>query len=130
MAQLWGAAIRNRPLSMECPNAPLPKPPSQPGPPVTIAAIQKIVSERFYMRELRNADLQLRNNRQAIVLPRQLAIYLARQLANATLVEIGFQFGGIHHSTVLHSINKIEEMRRSDEALNHIIMQSIAAAAS
>jgi chromosomal replication initiator protein len=121
MAQLWGTAIRNRPLSMECSHAPLPNPPSQPGLPVTIAAIQKIVSERFYMRELRNADLQLHNNRQVITLPRQLAIYLVRQLTGATLAEIARQFGGIDHSTVLHSVRKVEAMCRTDRHLDRTI---------
>jgi chromosomal replication initiator protein len=48
---------------------------------------------------------------------------LTRQLICATLKEIGRQFGGRHHTTVLHSINKIGQMRRSDEASNSTITQ-------
>ena len=50
-------------------------------------------------------------------------MYVARQVTAASLQEIGQQFGGMHHTTVLHSINKIEELRRSDRALNLTITQ-------
>ena len=48
-------------------------------------------------------------------------MYIVKQLTTASLPEIGHQFGGKHHTTVLHSINKIEEMRRSDKDLNRTI---------
>jgi chromosomal replication initiator protein len=115
---------------MECPNAPLPNPPSHPGPPVTIVAIKKIVSAHFYLRELRDPDLQVRCRKRVFVLPRQVAIYLVKQTTAASLQEIGRLFGGRHHSTVLHSIRKIEGMRMSDEALNHFIMQFMDAVAN
>jgi chromosomal replication initiator protein len=51
-------------------------------------------------------------------LPRQLAIYLAKQLTDASLVEIGNHFGGKHHSTVMHSVAKIDQLRRTDPAVN------------
>ena len=79
--------------------------------------------EHFYLREMRDPELTLRTNRRAYVLPRQLAMYIARQVTGASLQEIGREFGGRHHTTVLHSINKIEQMRRSDEALNRTITQ-------
>jgi Bacterial dnaA protein helix-turn-helix len=87
-------------------------------------AIQKIrrhVCEHFYMQEMRDPDLSLRTNRRANVLPRQIAMYIARQLTVASLQEIGQAFGCRHHTTVLHSITKIDRMRRSDEALNRTI---------
>jgi chromosomal replication initiator protein len=59
--------------------------------------------------------------RRAHVLPRQLAMYVVRQLTGASLEEIGREFGNRHHTTVIHSINKIEAMRRTDEALNRTI---------
>jgi chromosomal replication initiator protein len=89
--------------------------------PVAIQSIRRQVCEHFYLREMRDPDLKVRTNRRAYVLPRQLAMYLVRQLTGASLQEIGRQFGGRHHTTVLHSIYKIEEMRRSDEALNTTI---------
>jgi len=85
---------------------------------VTIEVIQKRVSERFNLRE---QDLKVRSNTRAIAFPRQVAIYIVKQLTTASLPEIGRQFGGKHHTTVLHSINKIEEMRRSDKELNRTI---------
>jgi chromosomal replication initiator protein len=45
-------------------------------------------------------------------------MYIARLLTGASQKEIGREFGGRHHTTVLHSVNKIEKMRRTDEALN------------
>ena len=95
--------------------------------PVAIQSIRRQVSEHFYLREMRDPELKVRTNRRAYVLPRQIAMYLVRQLTGASLQEIGKQFGGKHHTTVLHSINKIEAMRRSDEALNHTIAQLVAA---
>jgi hypothetical protein len=59
--------------------------------------------------------------RRAYVLPRQIAMYIARQLTGASLHEIGSQFGNRHDTTVLHSINKIERMRRSGGALDSAI---------
>jgi chromosomal replication initiator protein len=85
---------------------------------VTIDLIQKRVSEHFNLRE---ADLKVRSNTRAIAFPRQVAMYIVKQLTTASLPEIGRQFGGKHHTTVLHSINKIEELRRSDKDLNRTI---------
>jgi chromosomal replication initiator protein len=48
-------------------------------------------------------------------------MYIVKQLTTASLPEIGRQFGGKHHTTVLHSINKIETQRRSDKDLNRVI---------
>src|ERR1700720_3968380 len=85
---------------------------------VTIGLIQKRVSEHFNLRE---QDLKVRSNTRAIAFPRQVAMYIVKQLTTASLPEIGRQFGGKHHTTVLHSINKIEELRRSDKDLNRVI---------
>src|SRR5690242_2494832 len=85
---------------------------------VTIDLIQKRVSEHFNLRE---QDRKVRSNTRAIAFPRQVAMYIVKQLTTASLPEIGRQFGGKHHTTVLHSINKIEEMRRSDKDLNRTI---------
>jgi chromosomal replication initiator protein len=63
----------------------------------------------------------MRSNSKAIAFPRQVAMYLVKQLTSASLPEIGRQFGGKHHTTVLHSINKIEQMRRNDKELNRTI---------
>src|SRR5258705_7126373 len=85
---------------------------------VTIDLIQKRVSEHFNLCE---QDLKVRSDRRAIAFPRQVAMYIVKRLTTASLPEIGRQFGGKHHTTVLHSIDKIEELRRSDKELNRTI---------
>jgi len=74
-------------------------------------------------------ELTVRTNRRCYVLPRQIAMYIARQLTGTSLQEIGREFGGRHHTTVLHSIDKIEAMRRSDAALNRSITRLMEAIA-
>ena len=68
---------------------------------ITIEAIQRAVAEQFGMRV---AELKQKNNSRQIVVPRQIAMYLAKQMTEASLPEIGRQFGGKHHTTVMHSI--------------------------
>jgi chromosomal replication initiator protein len=85
---------------------------------VTIEIIQKRVGEHFGMRA---QDLKIRSNSKGIAFPRQVAMYLVKQLTAASLPEIGRQFGGKHHTTVLHSINKIDALRRNDKDLNRTI---------
>ncbi|MFZ3217185.1 MAG: chromosomal replication initiator protein DnaA [Candidatus Acidiferrales bacterium] len=82
---------------------------------VTIEQIQKRVGEVF---GLRAQDLNVRSNSREIVLPRQVAMFVVKQLTSASLPEIGRQFGGKHHTTVLHSINKIETERQTNKDLN------------
>ncbi len=82
---------------------------------VTIEQIQKFVSE-FY--QLKFGDLKSRNNAKSVSMPRQIAMYLCKALTNASLPEIGKSFGGKHHSTVIHSIRKIEELRKRDQDFN------------
>ena len=79
--------------------------------------------ENFYLREMRDRELAVRTNRRSYLLPRQIAIHIARQLTRATLQEIGREFGGRHQTTALHSINKIDQMRRTDKALDRTITQ-------
>jgi len=76
---------------------------------------------------MRDPELTVRTNRRAYVLPRQVAMYIARQHTGASLHEIGHEFGGRHHPTVLHSISKIDQMRRSDKAMNRMITRLMSA---
>jgi chromosomal replication initiator protein len=85
---------------------------------VTIDQIQKRVGEHFGLRQ---QDLKMRSNSKMIAFPRQVAMFLVKQLTSASLPEIGKQFGGKHHTTVLHSINKIELLRQTDKDLNKTI---------
>ncbi len=85
---------------------------------ITIDAIQKAVAEQF---GLRVAEIKAKSNSRAIVFPRQIAMYLAKQMTEASLPEIGRQFGGKHHTTVMHSVDKIDEQRQSDKDLNRLL---------
>jgi chromosomal replication initiator protein len=85
---------------------------------VTIEAVIKAVAERF---SLQPGQLKQKTNMHRIAYPRQIAMYLAKELNGASLPEIGRAFGGKHHTTVLHSINKIELQRHSDPDLNRMI---------
>ena len=85
---------------------------------ITIDSIQRAVAERYAIKPL---QLKEKSNRKEIVVPRQVAMYLVKELTQASLPEIGRAFGGKHHTTVLHSINKIETLRQVDKDLNKTI---------
>ncbi len=85
---------------------------------VTLEAIQRVVAEHFGMRV---ADLKQKNNSRNVVVPRQIAMFLAKQMTEASLPEIGRQFGNKHHTTVMHSIAKIDEQNRKDKDLNRTL---------
>jgi chromosomal replication initiator protein len=85
---------------------------------ITIESIQRVVSENFGMRV---SDLKQKNNSRNVVVPRQIAMYLAKQMTEASLPEIGRQFGNKHHTTVMHSIGKIDEQRRTDKDLQRTL---------
>jgi chromosomal replication initiator protein len=85
---------------------------------ITIEAIQRAVSENFGMKV---TDLKQKNNSRNVVVPRQIAMFLAKQMTEASLPEIGRQFGNKHHTTVMHSIGKIEDQRRDDKDLQRTL---------
>jgi len=85
---------------------------------VTIEAIQKFVADYY---NLKMAELKSRNNSKSVAMPRQIAMYLCKSLTHASLPEIGRSFGGKHHSTVIHSIRKVEDLRRRDGNFNILI---------
>src|SRR6266568_5116005 len=85
---------------------------------VTIDAIQKFVADYY---NLKMVDLKSRNNSKSIAMPRQVSMYLCKSLTRASLPEIGRSFGGKHHSTVIHSIRKVEDLRKSDTEFNILI---------
>jgi chromosomal replication initiator protein len=92
---------------------------------VTIDAIQKGVAERF---QIKQSQLKEKSNTKKVVYPRQVAMYLVKELTSASLPEIGRAFGGKHHTTVIHSINKIDQSRHNDPELNrllHSLMDSL-----
>jgi len=91
---------------------------------ITIEAIQKYVANYYHLRV---GDLKAKTNARLISFPRQVAMYLCKNLTPASLPEIGRRFGGKHHSTVLHSIRKIEDMRRREQDFDRIVNSFIEA---
>jgi len=89
---------------------------------ITIEAVQKAVGEHF---GLQVAQLKQKSNTKRIAGPRQIAMYIARELTAASLPEIGRAFGGKHHTTVLHSFQKVERLRLADLDLNRTIHKLI-----
>ncbi len=85
---------------------------------ITVDFIQRCVAEEF---GLTLHDLKTRRRTRHIVVPRQVAMYISRELTDLSLPEIGEYFGGKDHTTVLHSINKIKEQMTRDEALKEKI---------
>jgi chromosomal replication initiator protein len=85
---------------------------------VTIDAVLRTVADRY---SLQPSQLKQKTNAHEISRPRQVAMYLAKELTAASLPEIGRAFGGKHHTTVLHSVRKVEELRQSDADLNKLI---------
>ena len=85
---------------------------------ITIDSIQKAVAERY---SIKPAQLKEKSNRKEVVVPRQVAMYLVKELTHASLPEIGRAFGGKHHTTVIHSVAKINAQRAADMDLNKLI---------
>lgn len=85
---------------------------------LTIEVIQKFVADYY---NLKLVDLKSRNNSKSVAAPRQIAMYLCKSLTRASLPEIGRSFGGKHHSTVIHSIRKVEDLRKKDADFNTLI---------
>ncbi len=85
---------------------------------VTIDSIQKKVSSYF---DLKTKDLKSKRRLKQVVFPRQIGMYLSRKLTPSSLIEIGEKFGGKDHSTVIHSIKKIEEKINNDPYTKSVI---------
>ena len=85
---------------------------------VTIDDIQKRVCEHY---NIKMADLLSPRRARAVARPRQVAMYLAKQLTTRSLPEIGRKFGGRDHTTIMHGVRKIEELRGGDPSLNEDI---------
>ena len=112
------ASLTGRDISMSLAQEVLRDVLRQEGRTVTIDMIQKFVAEYY---QLKLVDLKSKNNSKSIALPRQVAMYLCKALTPSSLPEIGKSFGGKHHSTVIHSLRKVEDLRRRDETFNSLI---------
>jgi chromosomal replication initiator protein len=81
---------------------------------VTIDEIQRRAAEHF---NIKLAEMTSSRRARAVARPRQVAMYLSKQLTSRSLPEIGRKFGGRDHTTVIHAVKKIEELIESDSAL-------------
>ena len=82
---------------------------------VTIDEIQKRVCDHY---RLRHSDMASPRRAREVARPRQIAMYLAKQLTQRSLPEIGRRFGGRDHTTVIHAVKRIEELRMADAELD------------
>jgi chromosomal replication initiator protein len=89
---------------------------------ITVEKIQRMVCHKYKMKPV---QLKSKNNSPKVSFPRQVAMYLSKELTDSSLPEIGKKFGGKHHTTVLHSVRKIEKMREEnpdfDKEINSLI---------
>ena len=87
---------------------------------MTIDQIQRKVAEHF---DVRLADMTSKRRPANIAFPRQVAMYLARELTKSSLNEIGDAFGGRDHGTVLHAHRLVKKKAAEDEKLRHTVAQ-------
>ena len=92
--------------------------------PITIEMIQKFVADHY---NVKLTEMKAKNNAKAVAEPRQIAMYLTKALTKASLPQIGNGFGGKHHSTVIHSVRKIDSMRKRDPEFDRLINSFVQA---
>jgi chromosomal replication initiator protein len=118
------SSVTQAPITMEMAQHALKHLATGPEKRITIDSIIRAVAERH---TLQPSQLKMKSNERKIAYPRQIAMYLTKELTNASLPEIGRAFGGKHHTTVLHSVQKIESLRQRDGDLNRSIHSLIDA---
>jgi chromosomal replication initiator protein len=85
---------------------------------ITVEQIQRVVATHY---RLRVDDLKSKNNSRQIAVPRQVAMYLCKRLTKHSFPEIGREFGGKHHTTVIHSVDKIEALVTKDQNFHRVV---------
>ncbi len=118
------SSVTRAPITMEMAQHALKHLATGPEKRITIDSIIRAVAERH---TLQPSQLKMKSNERKIAYPRQIAMYITKELTNASLPEIGRAFGGKHHTTVLHSVQKIESLRQRDADLNRSIHSLIDA---
>jgi len=113
------SSMTGAPISMSMAQQALKHLSSGPERKISVDSIVRAVAERFNMQP---AQIKMKSNTRQIAYPRQIAMYLAKDLTHASLPEIGRYFGGKHHTTVLHSVQKIEDLRQRDDDLNKMLL--------
>jgi chromosomal replication initiator protein len=112
------ASLKGQPIGLDLAQEVLRNIIEEEGEGTSIELIQKTVAAHY---GLKVSDLKSKNNSRSIAVPRQVAMYLSKNLTTASLPEIGREFGGKHHTTVLHSINKITQLYESDVVFHRLI---------
>ena len=113
LAGLGGRGVRRTNLAVQVNEGPPPQPKK-----ITIEMIQKIVASHYGVEI---TDLLSKKRNKQIVIPRQVAMYLCRKLTDASYPQIGDQFGGKDHTTVIHAHDKMENVLKDDQELASII---------
>ncbi|MCO6511268.1 MAG: chromosomal replication initiator protein DnaA [Aridibacter famidurans] len=89
---------------------------------VTMERITKTVASHY---KLTVDEIKSKNNSRAIALPRQVAMYLCKRMTKHSFPEIGKEFGGKHHTTVMHSVDKIENLVKEDREFHKLVSELI-----
>jgi len=85
---------------------------------ITMEHIQRKVAEFF---GIKLSDMRAKNRTKSVAFPRQIAMYLSRQLTHSSLSDIGRAFGGKDHTTVIHAVSKLQVLIQEDPKLKHTI---------
>ena len=85
---------------------------------ITIPMIQRVVCDHY---KISIDDLKARSNLRHVLVPRQIAMYLCKKLTNKSYPEIARQFGGKHHTTVIHSVEKITQLIGTDREMESVV---------
>ena len=119
------SSLTDRPLTVELAEDVLKDvyPQGEAAPEVTIAGIQQAVSQRFGVT---HEELISPRRSQAVAYPRQVAMYLSRELTDASLPMIGKEFGGRDHTTVIHAKDKITKLIREDRSVYNLVQELTA----
>ncbi|MFP4408494.1 MAG: chromosomal replication initiator protein DnaA, partial [Spirochaetaceae bacterium] len=89
---------------------------------ITVDVIQRSVADYF---NLSSGELKGKKRTRAVAFPRQLAMYITREITEASMTDIGLEFGGRDHTTVMHACQRIESRMRSDPTLENVIQTLI-----
>ena len=89
---------------------------------LTLERIARVVATHY---EMTVEELKAKNNSRAVAVPRQVAMYLCKRLTKASFPEIGREFGGKHHTTVMHSVDKIESLQKEDRNFHRTVSELI-----
>jgi chromosomal replication initiator protein len=119
------SSLTDRPMTVELAEHVLKDvfPPGSAAPEVTIPRIQEAISERFGVTL---EELVSPRRSQAVAYPRQVAMYLSRELTDSSLPKIGKEFGGRDHTTVIHATSKITRLIREDRSVYNLVQELTA----